>query len=60
MNNLLIVLGVLFLALVVVVPLVERFGQPASAEKLQKYQMIFRILMAVMLLALLVRNFTGK
>lgn len=60
MTNLLIVLGVLFLALAVIAPLVERFAKPASPEDLQKYHKIFRILMGVMLLAVVIRYFMGQ
>jgi hypothetical protein len=60
MNNLMIVLGVLFLGLVVIVPLVERFAKPTTPEDMQKYHKIFRILMGVMLLALVIQYFMRK
>lgn len=60
MTNLLIILGVLLVALVLVVPLLEKTAQPVTEENMQKYHKVFRFLMGVMLLALVIRYFMGK
>jgi Na+-driven multidrug efflux pump len=57
MTNLLIVLAVLFVVLVVVVPLIERFAKPTTPEAMQKYHKIFGVLLGVMMLALVIRYF---
>ncbi|CAA0081782.1 Uncharacterised protein [BD1-7 clade bacterium] len=59
MENLLIVLGVLFAALFIIVPLVERFGKPVDNEKAQKYTKIMGLLLGIMMLALVIRSCTG-
>ncbi len=59
MENLLIILAVLFAALFVVVPLVEKFAKPVDNEQMHKYTKILGILMAVMMVALLVRSCMG-
>lgn len=48
---LLIILAVLFVALVIIVPLVERFGQRSSEESIHKMtRWIFPLLMLLMVL----------
>lgn len=51
--NVLMILGVLFLALIVVIPLVERFGKKYSAEEVSK---ISRWVMPLMGLLLLIQG----
>jgi hypothetical protein len=55
MTNLLIILGVLFFALAVLMPLLERISKPVTPEDMQKYQKILGILMIVMVIALTIR-----
>ena len=55
MTNLLIILGVLFFALAVLMPLLERRSKPVTPEDMQKYQKILGILMIVMVIALTIR-----
>lgn len=59
MNNLLIILLVLFASLFVIVPLVERVAKPVEAEQMQKYHRIFGILLGVMVIAMTVRFCVG-
>ena len=55
MTNLLIILGVLFFALAVLMPLLERISKPVTPEDMQKYQKSLGILMIVMVIALTIR-----
>lgn len=55
--NVLILLGGLFLAIVVMVVLVERFAKPADEQQLAKYSKIVPILVFIMLFAMLIREF---
>lgn len=57
MANLLIILGVLFLALAVILPLAQRFSKPVEPDEAQKYQKIIGFLMAAMVIALAIRFF---
>lgn len=51
MGNLLMILGALFLALVIIVPLVERFGKRHTPEELGKItRWIFPLIMFLMVL----------
>lgn len=59
MGNLLIILGVLFVALIVVVKVTERYAKPMEAEQQSKLSRIAMILMALLLLAGLMRQCTG-
>lgn len=59
MQNLLIVLGVLFVSLFVIVPLVQKTAKPISAEQQQKYGKIFGILMIVLIVATSVKYCMG-
>lgn len=54
--NLLIILGVLFIALILMVTLVERFGKPADEQQQAKYSKIMPILVFVMLMAALIKE----
>ncbi len=56
--NLLIILAVLFGALLILVPLLERHGKPMSPEKMQKYSSILRILLVIMMVAMVIRYVT--
>lgn len=56
MSNLLIILVVLFAALIVVVGLAERFGKPMDNEQQNKLGRIAMILLAVLLIAQLIRH----
>lgn len=58
MNNLLIILAVLFISLFVILPLVEKTAKPVDAEKMQKYHKVFGILLGVMVIASVVRYCT--
>ncbi|GLS89799.1 hypothetical protein GCM10007916_08660 [Psychromonas marina] len=53
----LILLGVLFLAIALMVMLVERFAKPADEQQLAKYSKIVPILVFIMLFAMLIREF---
>lgn len=55
--NLLILLGGLFLAIAVMVVLVERFAKPVEQQQLAKYSKIVPILVFIMILAMLIREF---
>lgn len=57
MTNLLIILGVLFVSLMVILPLVEKFGKPTTPEDAQKYHKIIGFLMMGMVIALSIRFF---
>lgn len=59
MSNLLLVLAVLFGALFVIIPLVEKTAKPVSEEKMQSYHKIFGILMLLMAIGLTIRFFMG-
>ena len=59
MNNLLIILLVLFGALFVIVPLIERIAKPVDAEQMQKYHRIFGILLGLMVVGMTVRFCMG-
>lgn len=48
--NVLIILGVLFLALIVLIPLVERFGKKYSSEEVSKISRWIIPLMGLLLL----------
>lgn len=60
MQNLLIILGVLFLALFVIIPLVQRFAKPSSPEQMQKYGKIFMVLLAILMLAATIKMCSGS
>lgn len=57
MTNLLIILGILFFALAVLMPLIERIAKPVTAEDMGKYQKILGFLMIAMVIALTIRMF---
>lgn len=57
--NVLIVLGVLFLALIIIVPLVERFGKPAEEEQMQSYGKWMMIAMSILMVASTVKYCGG-
>lgn len=59
MTKLFLVLAILFAALFVIVPLIEKTAKPVSAESLQKYHKIFGILMLLMAIGLVIRYFIG-
>jgi len=59
MQNLLIVLLVLFVSLFVILPLVEKTAKPMDAEKMQKLQKTVGILMMLMVVALSFKYCTG-
>ncbi|MCY4044615.1 MAG: hypothetical protein OXE99_06015 [Cellvibrionales bacterium] len=59
MQNLLIILAVLFIALFVVIPLVQRFAKPSSPEQMQKYGKIFMILMGILIVASTIKMCAG-
>lgn len=53
MGNLLIILGLLFLALIVIVPLLEKRGDPVdpeTAQKISRWVMPLCVLLAVLTL----------
>ena len=54
--TLLIILGSLFLALTLMVTLVERFGKPIDEKKQAKYNKILPVLVFIMLVAALIRE----
>ena len=47
MTNLLIVLGVVFGALFIILPLVEKTAKPVTPEQMQKYQKVLLALLAI-------------
>lgn len=55
--NVLIILAVLFLAITLMVILVERFAKPADEQQLAKYSKIVPILVFIMLFAMLIKEF---
>ncbi len=57
MGTLLAILAILFLALVVIVPLVERFGKRYSSEELGKITRWFFPLLMVLMIAQALRYF---
>ena len=54
--TLLIILGSLFLALILMVTLVERFGKPIDEKQQAKYSKILPVLVFIMLVAALIRE----
>lgn len=54
--NVFILLGVLFLAVMLMVVLVERFAKPADEQQLAKYSKIVPILVFIMLFAMLIKE----
>ncbi|WP_166738838.1 hypothetical protein [Psychromonas algarum] len=54
--SMLIILGTLFLALVLMVVLVERFAKPTDEKQQAKYSKILPILVFVMLIAALIKQ----
>ena len=59
MNNLLLVLALLFASLFVLLPLIEKIAKPVDEAQMQKYHRIFGILLAVMVVAYSVRYCAG-
>lgn len=57
MSNLLMILGVLFLALLVAVPLLERFAKPMDEQKAGQYSKIMMFLMTLAILASAIKYF---
>ncbi len=55
--NALIILGVLFLAVALMVTLLERFAKPMDEQKQAKYSKILPVLVFIMLIAMLIREF---
>ncbi|NRA42351.1 MAG: hypothetical protein HRU21_08615 [Pseudomonadales bacterium] len=50
--NILIILGVLFIALIVLVPLIEKTAKPVEEEQMQKYsKVIMGLMMAIVVAA---------
>ena len=54
--NLLIILGVLFLAIALMVTLLERFGKPMDEQQQSKYSKIIPILVFIMLITALIKQ----
>lgn len=54
--NVLMILGVLFLAIALIVTLLERFAKPMNEQKQAKYSKIIPILVFVMLIAALIKE----
>lgn len=59
MSNLLLILAVLFAALFIIIPLVEKTAKPVSEEKMQNFHKIFGILLLLMAIGVTVRFFMG-
>ena len=54
--ELIIILGVLFLAVALMVTLVERYGKPMDEQQQSKYSKIIPILVFIMLAAALIKQ----
>ncbi len=59
MGNLLLVLGVLFVVLIIVVKLTEKFGKPIDEQQQSKMSRIAMILMMLLLVFGLIRHYSG-
>jgi uncharacterized membrane protein required for colicin V production len=59
MSNLLIILAVLFAALFLLLPILEKTAKPVDEEQAQNYSKIIMVLMAVMILASTIKMCTG-
>ena len=57
MANLLLILGVLFVALILVVPLIERFGGKQSDQDISKLSRYILPLVALLLVLQAIRHF---
>ena len=51
MTNLLIILGVLFAALFILLPILEKTAKPVEEQQMQKYSKIIMYLMMAMIVA---------
>ncbi|MBR9909520.1 MAG: hypothetical protein GYB33_04095 [Gammaproteobacteria bacterium] len=60
MNNLMVILLILFVALLVVVPLLERFASKTSAESAPRLGRWILPLVMVLLILQLLRHWLGK
>jgi len=54
-----IILGILFLTLIILIPLLEKYGRERSPEEIQKITRFFVPLMIIMLIAMSIRYFMG-
>ena len=59
MGNLLLILGVLFVALFIVVKLTERYAKPVDEQQQAKMSRIAMILIMLVLVLGLIRHYTG-
>lgn len=59
MNNLLLVLGILFVALFLLLPLLEKFSKPVDEKQSGKYSQIILVLMGLLILLSALRYFFG-
>lgn len=59
MGNLLLVLAILFAALFVIIPLIEKTAKPVDEANLQKYHKVFGVLMLIMVIAVSAKFFLG-
>lgn len=57
MQNLLLILGILVLAIAVIVPLLERVAKPVDEEQAGRYSRIITLLMGVLVLAWVIKFF---
>ncbi len=55
MNVLIIILAILFATLLILIPLLEKYGRERSPEELQKISRLLTPLMIIMLIAIAVR-----
>ena len=59
MGNLLIILGILFVTLVIVVKLTERFAKPVDPQQQAKMSRIAVVLIMLVLVLGIIRHYTG-
>lgn len=59
MNNLLLVLGILFAALFLLLPVLEKFSKPVEEQQASKYGQIIMGLMALLIILSAIRYFIG-
>ena len=57
--KLLAILGVLFLGMIIIIPLVEKYAKPVSNEQMQNYHKIFGFLLGLLVLASALKYFMG-
>jgi hypothetical protein len=58
--NVLIILGVLFTALVILLPLIEKTSKPVDQEKMGQYSKIMMALMVVLVIASSIKFLIGS